>query len=180
MNSDPDGRLFGLACLIVGACALIGAGLGAANAASTGGDVLEGAVEGFLTGAAGAICGLTLSPIGAFIIGGISGGAIDFSVQAASQYIRTDTVDFSDIDWKRTIKTSVQTGVGAAIPSFGGGSANAVDAIGTALIWSECSTLITCTDIISENLSKYSAARRDANRNNGSARNAAVTWKLLF
>ena len=51
----------------------------------------------------------------------------------------------------RIVKTGLQTGIGTAIPAFGEGRGNAVDAFGTALIWAEASTMIICTDVIVTN-----------------------------
>ena len=41
--------------------------------------------------------------------------------------------------------------MGTAIPAFGEGAGNAVDAFGTALIWAEASTMIVCADVIVTN-----------------------------
>ena len=41
--------------------------------------------------------------------------------------------------------------MGTAIPAFGEGAGNAVDAFGTALIWAEASTMIVCTDVVVTN-----------------------------
>ena len=57
----------------------------------------------------------------------------------------------SKIDRGRIVKTGLQTGIGTAIPAFGEGAGNAVDAFGTALIWAEASTMIVCTDVVVTN-----------------------------
>ena len=76
---------------------------------------------------------------------------IDFSTQVTTQYIETKSVDMSKIDRGRIVKTGLQTGMGAAIPAFGEGAGNAVDAFGTALIWAEASTMIVCIDVVVTN-----------------------------
>ena len=57
----------------------------------------------------------------------------------------------SKIDRGRIVKTGFQTGLGTAIPAFGEGAGNAVDAFGTALMWAEASTMIVCTDVVVTN-----------------------------
>ncbi len=59
-----------------------------------------------------------------------------------------------DIDLGRVIKAGMQTGLSTAIPQFGAGRGNAVDAFGTALLWAEGSTLIACADVAITNLTK--------------------------
>ena len=46
----------------------------------------------------------------------------------------------------------LQTGLSTAVPVYGKGAGDIVDAIGTALIWSEVSSMITAADIIISNI----------------------------
>ena len=149
---DPSGY-FGLNLGIVVAGAIVGGLLGAFSALTTDGNVLESAVEGALTGAIGATCGLLISsPIAAACVAGIGGAIVDFSSQVITQYTENGSVNIANIDFSRVLKTGAQTGIGAAIPAFGAGSGNAVDAFGTALIWGICSAWISVTDVIITNI----------------------------
>lgn len=148
---DPTGH-FGLIGAIIATGAIVGGLLGAFSAATTGGNILESAIEGCLTGALGAACGILISnPIVAVGLATVGGAAIDFTTQVTTQYIETKSVDMSKIDPGRIVKTGLQTGMGTAIPAFGEGAGNAVDAFGTALIWAEASTMIVCADVIVTN-----------------------------
>jgi len=140
-------------CAIIATGAVVGGLLGAFTAVATGGNVLESAIEGCLTGALGASCGILIAnPIVAVGLATIGGSAVDFATQATTQYIEKKRVDLSEIDYGRVVKTGLQTGLGAAIPAFGEGAGNAVDAFGTSLIWAEASTLIACADVVVTNL----------------------------
>lgn len=152
MAYDPTGH-FGLVGAIIATGAIVGGLLGAFSTATTGGNILESAIEGCLTGALGAACGILISnPIVAVGLATVGGAAIDFTTQVTTQYIETKSVDMSKIDRGRIVKTGLQTGIGTAIPAFGEGAGNAVDAFGTALIWAEASTMIVCTDVVVTNI----------------------------
>lgn len=126
--------------------------LGAFNAATTGGNVLEAAIEGALTGLVGSACGLLISnPLTAIALAAAGGAVVDFATQATGQLITKGTFEVSQIDLARTGKTAFQTGLGAAIPQLGDANNVAADAFGTALIWAEGSTLITTADVIITN-----------------------------
>ena len=62
----------------------------------------------------------------------------------------------SQIDVERSLKVAIQTGLGTAIPCLGSATKNAVVAIGTALIWTEASALVSIADAIITNLFKSS------------------------
>ena len=146
--------------------------MGAVSAATTGGNILESAIEGCLTGALGAACGILISnPVVAVGVATVGGAAIDFATQVTTQYIEDKRVDMSKIDYGRIVKTGFQTGLGTAIPQFGEGAGNAVDAFGTALIWAEGSTLIACADIAVTNTiaAAQSSSRRVPSNRHGVA-----------
>ena len=152
MGYDRTGH-FGLIGGIIATCAIVGGILGAFSAAATGGNVLEGAIEGCLTGALGATCSLLWpSPCLAVTVAGLGGCLIDFATQISTQYIENGSVDVLSVDYGRVAKIGVQTAVGTAIPALGAGADDTVDAVGTALIWAEASTLIVCVDVIVTNV----------------------------
>jgi len=151
LEHDPNGN-FGLLAAIIVTGTIVGGILGAFSAASTGGNVVEGFIEGCLTGALGASCGLLIPSTWVAVAVVTAGGAvIDFATQATTQYINHKSVDLSEINYYRVVKTGVMTGAGVAVPKFGAGAGNSVDAFGTALIWAETSTMITCVDVIATN-----------------------------
>ena len=143
-KSDPTGHFGIIGIIAVGT--VIGGLLGAFSAATTGGNIIESAIEGALTGALGSACGLLLTPFTAVAAASFGGALIDFSTQLTTQYIEMGSVSLKNVDFKRVAKTGLQTGLGAAIPAIKH-SSGAVDSFGTAIVWAEASTLITCTDI---------------------------------
>ena len=149
IRSDPDGNFGILGIIAVGA--VVGGLLGAFSAATTGGDILESAIEGCLTGALGAACAfLPVAPIWTITISMVGGALVDLGVQVSSQYIEKGKVE--EIDAGRAVKTGIQTGLGTAIPQYGNVGASSVDAFGTAIMWSEASTLIACADVAASNM----------------------------
>ena len=149
IRSDPGGNFGILGIIAVGA--VVGGLLGAFSAATTGGNILESAIEGCLTGALGAACAfLPLKPIWTITISMVGGALVDLGVQVSSQYIEKGKVE--EIDAGRAVKTGIQTGLGTAIPQYGNVGASSVDAFGTAIMWSEASTLIACADVAASNM----------------------------
>lgn len=154
MKYDPTGH-FGLFGAIIATGAIVGGLLGALSAASTGGNVIESTIEGMLTGALSATCGLMISnPIVAIGVATVGGAGIDFATQVTTQSIKNKEVDFSNVDYGRVAKTGAQTGLGTAVPKIGNATGNVADAVGTALLWAEAATLISCSDIIITNTVK--------------------------
>jgi len=148
---DPTGR-FGLTAAIIATGAIVGGLLGAFNAAATGGNILESVIEGALTGAIGATCGMLITnPYVAVTIATAGSALVDFATQATNQVVTTGTFDIEKIDGGRIAKTAFETGLGTAIPQFGDAANVAADAFGTALIWAEGSTIITTADVIITN-----------------------------
>ena len=149
-DSDPSGNLSLVASVII-AGAVVGGLLGAFSAATTGGDVLESTIEGMLTGACGSACAVLIN--NAWIATGVAtlaGAAIDLTVQSTTQYIENGRID--SIDWGRTLKTAIQTGMGTAVPGFKNPATDVVDAVGSITIWGEASALITISDVIVTNI----------------------------
>ena len=147
---DPSGNLSLVASVII-AGAVVGGLLGAFSAATTGGDVLESTIEGMLTGACGSACAVLIN--NAWIATGVAtlaGAAIDLTVQSTTQYIENGRID--SIDWGRTLKTAIQTGMGTAVPGFKNPATDVVDAVGSITIWGEASALITISDVIVTNI----------------------------
>ena len=136
--------------------------MGAFTAATTGGNVLESIIEGCLTGAAGALCGLLIStPVVAIGTAFVAGFAID----VATQCVSNKSIDLRKVDYARSVKTGDLTGIGAAIPQFGAPLKSATDAFATALIWSEGSTLIACTDVVATKVKSSKPSRKEIIKN---------------
>ena len=148
IRSDPGGNFGILGIIAVGA--VVGGLLGAFSAATTGGDILESAIEGCLTGAVGSVFSIVLGGFAAFGAAFVSGIIIDVGVQLSSQYIEKGKVE--EIDAGRAVKTGIQTGLGTAIPQYGNVGASSVDAFGTAIMWSEASAMIACADVAATNV----------------------------
>ena len=169
MFSDPSGELFLSALIFIGVSALVGAGTGAYIAASDGGDtgdIIEGAIEGMLTGAAAAAIGY-FAP--AVMIGGLkisstivtagggflAGGLIDVGVQVGAHYIEQGTVNDFELDVDRMFETATTTAISAAVPTFEGIKESTVTAIGSTIVAAEASVLVSTGVIIRHQLKKY-------------------------
>lgn len=150
---DSSGTLALSACaIVIGASGVIGALTGAFSAAATGGNVIEGAIEGLFLGAAGASCGLFLQGFAAVAVGAFCGLSIDVITQSVVQYDATGTIDFNQFDLVRIAKNAGTTGFGTLIPQWGKAADDVIAAIGTAVMWGEASTLIACTDAVATNV----------------------------
>ena len=178
-HSDPNGNFCITACIIIIASgAVIGGALGAFNASATGGNVVEGMIEGTLLGAIGSACGF-FSAVGystAFMVGTatIVGGVTDYATQKIAHRVRTGQgLACSEVDWGRIIKTGVQTGIGVFVDSVGDIENVITDAIGTAIAWGGVSTRLSVADVIITNV--IADRRATARRNNASAGGGRVT-----
>jgi len=148
MREDVLGMFWVEAIGIVATGGVIGGLMGALSAAATEGNVIEGMIEGVLTGTAGAIMGLSGAR---FIAGTIVGGMIDIGVQLTSQALSNQNPSLKNVDYGRALKTGIQTGIGVKVPAFGKGTENVVNAIGTSTVWAETTVLIVSADIIYTN-----------------------------
>ena len=166
MHTDPTGKLFIEALIFIGVGIIVGAATGAYIAACDNGsteDIIEGAVEGALTGGAGAAIGFFAAPITAFgmtfsatavaFAGGTAAGMIiDAGVQVTSHMINEGSLDNFNLDEKRMLETGFSTGTAAAVPTFNGTSSNINWAIGSAIVGAEASVLIASAVIISHKI----------------------------
>lgn len=138
---------------IIATGGIVGGLLGAFSAAATDGNIAESAIEGFVTGIIGSTCGLLITnPCIAVMVAGGMSMAADATIQATTQYMDTGDVSKIDIDKRRMLKTGIQTAMGTAVPQFGLGANNPIDAFATACIWAEASTLIACADVAVSNM----------------------------
>ena len=143
MHTDPTGCFIGS---IVIASTIVGGLLGAFSAAATGGNIVEGAVEGVLTGAISSILGTTtpLSTFATVATATFTGFVIDLTIQG----IFNSQDGRANIDYGRAVKTGLQTGISAWVPCLG----KPIDVFGTALAWAEVSALIIVADVITTNM----------------------------
>ena len=153
VNSVDSNGCFGLAIGIIATCAILGGLIGAFSAATTDGNIAESFVEGVITGAIGATCGLILPSGAAIIVATGLGIVVDIAFQLNNRERENNSDDIWELDIGRAIKIGCQTGLGTMVPCLGAGAGNCVDAIGTALIWIEAAVLIAVSDIIITNAS---------------------------
>lgn len=141
-----------------------------------GGNVLESAIEGCLTGAAGALCGLLITDpavaIGAAFVAG-------FAIDVATQCVSNKSIDLRKVDYARSVKTGDLTGMGAAIPQFGVPLESATDAFATALIWSEGSALIASADVVATKVKSSKPSRKGIIKNAVKATTAKPTAPII-
>ncbi len=166
MFMDPAGKFLISALIVIGAAVVVGAGTGAYIAACNGGDngsIIEGAIEGALTGGAAAAIGFFAAPIAiagltipsvvvAGIGGAIAGGVIDVGVQTASHAIKTGSLDNFKLDENRVVETAVTTGLSAIVPTFDGTPTGVDMAIGSAIVGAEASVLISTGVIVANKI----------------------------
>ena len=146
VGCDPTGN-FGI-WAIIAAGTIVGGLLGVFSAATTGGNILEGFIEGCITGAIGSACGLWDTTLfTAVTAAGLGGAATDFLIQVAAQYIENKSINLSEISIGRIIGAGITTAAGVFVPKYGTGTGNGVDIFGTALIWGEASVVITCISV---------------------------------
>ena len=136
---DIDGHI-ALTTGIILTGGVIGGILGAFNALCTGGNVPEGFIEGILTGVVGSWAGVT----GHIYIASYVNVAID----CLTQLVFEDQVNLG-----RIIKSGFQTYIGAKIPPLRNYSDDVIEAIGTAILWSEGSAVLNAADVVVENTS---------------------------
>ena len=149
---DPNGNSWLIVGIVV-ACTIVGGMMGAFSAATTGGDVVESAIESAATAAVSATCGLLIeSTVTAVAIATVSGLAIDTATQIITQCIENKEINISEIDYGRVAKVGLQTGISTLVPSFKNVTTDFVDAVGTIIAWSEVSALMTVADVIITNI----------------------------
>ena len=153
MRVDEEGH-FWAEIGIVATGGIVGAMMGAFSAAATGGDIMQGALKGGLLGAYGSICGLaSWNPV----FSGIAAGFMDLGIQAVNMHNQNGKFDWSELNYVDAIITGIETTIGVAVKPIGTPSKNVVDAIGTAIVWSEVTVMTTCADVVIRNT--YSAVK---------------------
>ena len=166
--TDSSG-CFPIALGIIATSTLVGGFLGAFSAATTGGNIIESFIEGCSTGALGATCGIFMPTSLGIAIATIGGVAIDFITQMSIQYIRNGKIDITKIDAERIIKTGLQLGLSTSVPVLSNAD-KSIDAIGTAIIWAEASTIITIADVIGSNLNASKESNFDVSKKSFTSR----------
>ncbi len=134
---------------------LIGGITGAYTAAATDGNVVEGTIEGALTGGGAAAIGYITAPLNPIIsitvslAGGAAYGAtIDIATQTVSHGIENGNFDNIDYDWGRVAEVAGATAISAAVPMFTNVQSSTTMAIGSAIVGADVSLAISSGQII--------------------------------
>ena len=163
--SDPSGEFCITAFLIVvGVGLVVGAGMGAASAASAGGDaddIFLGALEGGLIG--GGIGALSFIPgIGGVIVPAAAtlGAATDAGFQVGEELIKNKNLDKFKYNYKRTalvLASSAFSSIG--IPGLGP-STCMTDAVATVIVSSDMTMLAGCGEMIIKGIKRLRNQRQ--------------------
>ena len=154
--------LFGEALLFIAGSALVGAALGALDAACTGGDVLEGAVSGLLTGAVSSACVFFTAGLGTPLATAGAAGVVSTIVDAGVQY-----AFHGEVDLVSALETGATAAVGALFPVFPGLKNNYINAFGSLLANSEFAVIVTITDIILKHIINSNQTQKNNNKTAG-------------
>ena len=151
---DTTGK-FGIAIgLFIGGSAIFGALAGAFVAATTGGNILEGIIEGAALGAVAAtatvfvpelVAAVVPSAMSAATVSAIStaatfatsataGMGVDYVAQRVSHELGDNSHTEFDLDEGRLLKTGVTTGIAGVVPTFGEPGASVINSIGSLVI----------------------------------------------
>ena len=158
MREDINGEFW----IEIGVSGLIGGALGAFSAAATGGNLIEGFVQGTLNGIIGAGFGFAKNSIAGIVMSAFWGGVVDVGKQAISYYSKNGNLNAFELDWKSVWDTSIQMGIGTAIPAFKNGGNKMVNTVATTIIWNEAATVMTCADVIGTNLNNNKKAKNNS------------------
>lgn len=163
-HSDPTGKLLAEALVFIGVSSVIGALAGTFTAVCTGGNILEGALEGAALGAVAATATVLVpillpSTASAAVATGTTfaaAGALGFGVDILTQYISHETESTSGgpfkVDWGRSAKTALTTGVAGVIPTYGNPTDSFINAAGSLIIGFDASIINAAVEIAIINL----------------------------
>jgi hypothetical protein len=164
---DPSGNSIIAICVFIGLSTVIGAAAGAFTAACTGGNVLESAIEGAITGLIAATATVFVPQLVALIapasmsvgaltavstvatFGAASAGGLltDISVQAVSHSLSGSGDSFS-VDWGRAGKTAFMTGVAGVVPTFVDPTKTVLHAMAGATVGMDASFINAVVDVL--------------------------------
>jgi RHS repeat-associated protein len=167
IRMDEDGY-FWIEVGIVAAGGVVGAMMGAFSAAATGGNVMQGVIKGGLTGILGSACGLVgKNPVWSGAVASI----VDLGIQAVDMYNERGNIDLLELNYTDALITGVETAIGVAVKPVGVPTDNIIDAIGTAIVWSEVAVGIACADVVGRNIcSAVKTKKGNSNGNNKKCR----------
>ena len=164
---DKTGNL-GLAIgIFIGASAVIGGLAGAFTAACTGGNILEGALEGAALGAVAATATVfvpqlvaaivpttmaastvaTLSIASTFVVSAAGGAIVDYTTQRVSHELSSNSHEEFELDKCRLVKTSITTGIAGVVPTYGKPDSSVLNAVGSLVIGFDASFFNAAVEI---------------------------------
>ena len=162
-HSDPSGELLIEAIVFVGVSAVVGALAGTFTAACTGGDLLEGALEGAALGAVAATA-TVLTPIllpaastatvaiATFAVAGSVGLGVDILTQRISHETGEHSDEPFKIDWGRSVKTALTTGIAGVVPTYGNPTDSLINTVGSLIMGFDASFINAAAEIAIVNL----------------------------
>ena len=163
INIDPTGELLIEALVFIGVSAVVGALAGTFTAVCTGGDLLEGALEGAALGAVAAtatvLVPILLPTAGAATIAGVTfaaAGAAGFGIDILTQYISHESGNNASepfqVDWGRSAKTALTTGIAGVVPTYGNPTGSLINAVVSLVMGFDASFINAAVEIAIVNL----------------------------
>ena len=164
---DKTGK-FGLAIgVFIGGSTIIGGLAGAFTAACTGGNILEGMLEGAALGAVAATATIfvpqlvaslvpatmaastvtTLSVAATFSVSAAGGAIVDYTTQRVSHELSENSHKEFDLNEGRLIKTAFTTGIAGVVPTYGDPGSTVLNSAGSLVIGFDASFFNAAAEI---------------------------------
>ena len=163
INSDPTGEFLIEALVFIGVSAVVGALAGTFTAACTGGDLTEGTLEGAVLSTIAAAATIFIPILlpsasaativsATFATAGVAGFGIDILTQHISHEFSDNASEPFQVDWGRSVKTSITTGIAGVIPTYGTPTDSLINTVGSLVMGADASFINAAVEIAIVNL----------------------------
>ena len=162
---DKTGNVAIAIAVFIGVSTIIGGIAGAYTSVCTGGNVLEGALEGAALGAVSSTAtiavpillstaSVAVTALTTFAVAGAGGVIVDCATQRISHEFSDDSKKDFDLDEKRVFKTALTTGVAGIVPTFGNPANSVLNAVGSLFIGFDATVINSTIEVIFTNIFK--------------------------
>ena len=151
------------ALVFIGVSAVVGALAGTFTAACTGGDLTEGTLEGAVLSTIAAAATIFIPILlpsasaativsATFATAGVAGFGIDILTQHISHEFSDNASEPFQVDWGRSVKTSITTGIAGVIPTYGTPTDSLINTVGSLVMGADASFINAAVEIAIVNL----------------------------